>query len=306
VLVHNPEYRGRFTGNAERVELSVVPEWPARLAMYEAGNLDTLLLSPAPPPERDRIRQRHAGECISGPRLATYFVRLDVTQPPFHDVRVRKAFAFAVDEERLAGVVCRGLVFPGTGGFVPSGMPGHSPGIGLPYAPAQARQLLDEAGYPGGRGFPVVEALTLRSNATESQFLATQWRDNLGIEITWRIVESAESLERLATQPPHILLDGWLADYPDPDNFLRVGRQYCQADWRSETYDKLVEEARRATDQTERMKLYQQADRILIEETAIIPISYLRFHLLVKPWVTRFPTSAVKVWFLRDVVIEPH
>jgi len=306
VLVRNPKYSGHVTGNIQRVELNIVPEWPARFAMYERGELDTLLLSPAPPQERDRIRQQYAGECISGPRLATYFVRLDVTRLPFNDARVRRAFALATDRERLANVVSRGLVFPATGGFVPSGMPGHSAGIGLPYDPSQARQLLTEAGYPGGQGFPVVELLTTRANTPESQYLTAQWRDNLGVEVQWQIIASVESLGRPTDQPPHMFLSGWMADYPDPDNFLRVGRQYCQADWRNQTYDRLVEEARRATDQGKRMKLYQQADKILIEEAALIPISYIRFHLLVKPWVTCFPTSAVKLWFLKDVTIVPH
>jgi len=97
-----------------------------------------------------------------------------------------------------------------------------------------------------------------------------------------------------------------MASYPDPDEFLRVcgTRRYIR--WRNETYDKLVEEARRMTDQEERMRLYQQADRILVEEAAIIPLLYRRLHLLVKPWVSKYPTSGISVWFWKDVIIESH
>jgi dipeptide transport system substrate-binding protein len=73
--------------------------------------------------------------------------------------------------------------------------------------------------------------------------------------------------------------------------------------WRNETYDGLVERARRLTDQAERMRLYQQADRILVEEVPILPLSYERIPLLVKPWVRRF-TDWTAWW--KDVVIEPH
>ena len=88
------------------------------------------------------------------------YLQFDVSRPPFDDVRVRRAFVLATDREALVKAA-RPDCFPATGGFVPPGMPGHSPGIGLPYDPGQARRLLAEAGYPGGQGFPVVECLTL-------------------------------------------------------------------------------------------------------------------------------------------------
>ena len=59
-------------------------------------------------------------------------------------------------------------------------------------------------------------------------------------------------------------------------------------------------------DQWERMRLYGQADRILVEEALVLPLVYGRFHLLVKPWVSKLPTSALKRWFCKDVIIEPH
>jgi hypothetical protein len=67
-----------------------------------------------------------------------------------------------------------------------------------------------------------------------------------------------------------------------------------------------VEEARRLTDQGERMKMYQAADRILVEEASVMPFAYGRCHLLLKPWIRRCPTSATKFWFWKDVIIDPH
>jgi len=259
-----------------------------------------------PPTELYDARQRHAGEYVSLPWLATTYVGFDVSRPPFYDPRVRRAFVLALDREMLADVAMKGDVFPAMGGFVPPGMPGHSAGIALPYDPERARELLAEAGYPGGRGFPAVDLLALYGTEPAVEYLQAQWRENLGIEIIWEIIEWAMSLDRLDREPPHVLLMGWMADYPDPDNFLRVCATQRYIWWRNETYDKLVEEARRATDQEERMRLYQQADRILVEEAAIVPLTYRRYHLLVKPWVKKFPTSPMKVWFWKDVIIEPH
>ncbi len=99
---------------------------------------------------------------------------------------------------------------------------------------------------------------------------------------------------------------GWTADYPDPDNFLRVSAVCRLSGWHNETYDQLVEQARRVTDQTKRLALYQQADKILMEEAPIMPYIYIRTHMLVKPWVTRYPTSSIRSTFWKEVTIESH
>ncbi len=308
LLARNPTYHDwpRVRGNVQQVNLFPLRDWSARLQMYEADGLDVLGITFFPPAERDNARQQHIGEYISSLRLETHFLAFDVCRPPFDDVRVRRAFALATDRETLADVVMRGYVAPATGGLLPPGMPGHSPGIALPYDPQQARRLLAEAGYPGGRGFPVVDALGFRAAESRSEYLQAHWRENLGIEITWETVEWAEFLDRLGNETPHLTSLGWVADYPDPDSFLRVSRARSWAGWQNATYDRLVKEAGQVMCQGERMKLYRQADRILVEEAPILPLIYERDHLLVKPWVSRYPLSAIKPSFWKDVVIELH
>ena len=308
VLVRNPEYHGQFTGNVERVEVCLLPEWSARLTMYEADRLDVLSLYRLPPSERERVRQRHPGEYVSVPELATFYIGFDVSRPPFDDPRVRRAFVLATDRAKLADVVLRGYGSPATGGFVPPGMPGHSVGIGLPYDPEQARQLLAEAGYSGGHGFPVVDALVPETDVPQSECLRTQWQENLGVEIPWESMEWAMFLDKRDREPPHMLLLPWRADYPDPDNFLRESGFLHWTRWWNKAYNMLIEKARRITDQEERMKLYRQADRVLIEEAPIMPLIYSRQGLLVKPWVRKYPTSplAIECFWGKDVIIEPH
>jgi ABC-type oligopeptide transport system substrate-binding subunit len=272
--------------------------------MYEADRVDVLDLLDLPPLERDRARRQYAGQYVSAPLLSTLYVVFNVGRPPFDDVRVRRAFVLAADRKWLADVVWRGYYSPATGGFVPVGMPGHSMGIGLPYDPEQARELLAEAGYPGGRGFPAVDALVALHRVDE--YLQAQWRENLGLEISWKTMEVGALINSLDRDPPHLLLFAWGADYPDPDNFLRVCPARSRAQWRNEVYERLVEEAWHITDQEQRLTMYQQADRILVEEAAVTPLLYQRLHLLVKPWVTRYPTAAIRVQFWNDVIIEPH
>jgi oligopeptide transport system substrate-binding protein len=308
VVSRNPRYHGRFTGNLERVELTVraAGDWAVELEGYEADRLDaTLGLEIAPPEVQESARQAHAGEFVLVPVGATQYVAFDATRPPFNDRRVRQAFAHGLDREAFAETVYGGTYLPATGGFLPPTMAGYTPGIALPYDPERARQLLEEAGYPGGRGFPGVALLTWRPSDPRVEDLQAQWGEALGVAIAPEVLEWAELLDRVHDDPPQIFLMGWLADYPDPDSFLRVGLRLHSA-WRHEGYDRLVEQARRIIDQGARTDLYKQADRLLAEEVPILPLSYEQIPLLVKPWVRRYPISPNYGLCLKDVIIDPH
>jgi oligopeptide transport system substrate-binding protein len=99
---------------------------------------------------------------------------------------------------------------------------------------------------------------------------------------------------------------GWGADYPDPDNFLRVIPWKHLTGWQNETYERLIEEARGLADQRQRLQLYQQAERIMLEEAAVVPLYYDSWQHLLKPWVRRYPISGMKDSFWKDVILEPH
>jgi ABC-type oligopeptide transport system substrate-binding subunit/class 3 adenylate cyclase len=305
VLSRNPKYHGRFTGNVQRVELRARPDVSARLNAYDAGELDTLSFHDFSQ-KGDRVRQRHAGEYLSVPFLAITYVGFDVNRTPFDDPQVRQAFVMGVDRERYSDVNLKGFAFPATAGFIPPGMPAHSAGIGLPYDPDQARHLLVQAGYPGGEGFPAVEFLSGPDPGHQGDYLVTQWEANLGVTVAWKVMDWNVFIDRLETTLPHIFLNLWVADYPDPDNFLRASQPIRWTGWRDETYRQLVETARQVIDQQARIEIYRQADRMLVEAAVLMPFKYLRSHLLVRPGVRKFPTSAAWCWYWKDVIIEPR
>jgi ABC-type oligopeptide transport system substrate-binding subunit/DNA-binding SARP family transcriptional activator len=308
-LVRNPDYHEPFSGNVHEVALFLLPAArSAELEMYETDDLDVATLRD--PPVVALARRQHPGEYVSFPILSTLHVGFDVSRPPFDDPRVRRAFVQAVDREQLADVHLGGQVLPATGGLVPPGMPGHSAGIGLPYDPDRAVELLGEAGYPAGSGFPAIEALApgLRiDERAEIRQLRAYWRDNLGLEIKWQALEVRSFLHRLGSDPPHLYLVAYLAEYPDPDDFLRPVTFRHRNRWQDDTYNRLVEAARHETELGRRIELYRQADAILVEEAPIMPVYYDRGHLLVKPWISRFPISSLR-WYghWNDVVIDPH
>ena len=306
VLQRNPDYHGRFTGNVERVECTILDGPPTRfLQMYVEDRLD--VCGGLPPTEMVRAVQRYAGEYVSGPWLSFDMIGFDASRPPFDDARVRQALTLATDRETLAHVTLRGYAFPATGGLVPPGMPGHSPHIGLPYDPERARRLLADAGYPQGHNFPVIDCVVRDDPGHDllCEYLQTHWRETLGLQIEWRPVKWARFPEIMAKEHPHLWMVGWWADYPDPDDILRI-MWWRPPGWQNEAYDSLVERAQRAMDQRERLQMYQQADQTLIAEAPLLPLCYARLHMLVKPWVRRYRTSAMKWWFWKDVILEPH
>jgi oligopeptide transport system substrate-binding protein len=310
IFTRNPTYHGRFTGNVEQVRVWAV-DWRRgdQLARYANYELDCVNLWLYPAAAKEQLARQYAGEYLALPALLTDYLSLDVSRAPFRDLRVRRALALAIDRETLISTVLRGNDAPATGGFIPPGMPGHSAGIGLPYDPTQAQRLLAAAGYAQGQNFPPVVALAPSANEALTDYLSRQWQINLGIEIAWQPVNDDDYYARLRSEPPHIHLFGWGADYPDPDNFLRASRheragRYEAAEWRSQRYIDLVEQARRATDQEERLALYRQADQILVTEAAIIPLYYGYYHFLLKPSVKKRSMSSIRQWFWQDIVVE--
>lgn len=309
LLTRNPRYVGRFSGNVGRIEVLLKPElanFSQRLAAYEADLLDLCGFG-GMAQEADRARQRHAGEYVTLPSANVSFLVFFIGGPPFGDARVRRAFVQSIDREALADLCLRGYAAPAMSGLVPAGLPGHLGEPGLPFAPERARQLLSEAGYPNGKGFPSINVWLITPESMNMfEAIHDQWLEHLGVESRWETMDSDCLYRRLETeQHPHIFFNGWLADYPDPDTFLRVGIAY-QTRWHHPEYDRLVEQARRVTNQAERMKMYREAERILIQEAPVMPLIYGRSNLLVKPWVRRFPISPIKGLIAKDVIIEEH
>ena len=305
-LSRNPSYGGRFGGNVQRIEVSVLNDNDAALKLYDLDRLDATWL---PLAEIDEIRRRHAAEYMMAPAAHTEFIRFDVTHPPFDDARVRRAFTLAIDRDALANRILSGTVSSATGGLVPPGISGHSAGIGLAYDPERARQTLAEAGYPNGLNFPKVDLLARNpGRILLVEYLLAQWQANLGVHINQRIVDKPlvdqQVLELMRQGQVAMFSGGWLADYPDAYNFLK-GCIASGTDWRNDAFDQLVETASHVSDQAKRMQMYQEADRILIEEAAVIPLTYGRAHLLVKPWISHFRLSPMRSYW-KDVVIEPH
>ncbi|MEJ2606562.1 MAG: DUF2791 family P-loop domain-containing protein [Anaerolineales bacterium] len=305
-LIRNPTYQGQFGGNIEQVLLTTDMDWNASLTAYEEDRLDILSVTRAETADLVRARSRNAQDYISAPAFLTTYLGFNLCQSPFDDLRVRRAFAHAIDRHELASMVMQGFIFPAGAGLVPPGLPGATQAVGYAFDLERARELLREAGYPEGNNFPSVRFLSFNGSETRVEYLCKRLKEDLGIDIHGETLEFGELLRRLDSLDADMFLIGWLADFPDPITFLRDCPFKTWTGWMNPEYTSLITKASRSVDTDTHVRLCRQAEDILIEETPIVPINYARHNLLVKPWVTRFSPPLMGVWFFKDIVITSH
>lgn len=222
ILERNPSFFGQRSGNVDRIELVFDLTAAQQVERYAAEQLDVLWLNDLAPDARERLRQRHPAEYRTSPLLNVIFAAFDTSRPPFADQRVRQALVHAIDREALVNTTLGGYEQPAHGGVVPSGLPGHSANIGLDYDPARARDLLHEAGYAEPNQFPAVTAFAWHGVATVCGALSEQWQRQLGLTITWSILDPSEFGQRRFTERPGLFLFGFTCDYPDANLFLDI------------------------------------------------------------------------------------
>jgi oligopeptide transport system substrate-binding protein len=317
VLKKNPRYHGQFEGNLLCVEVTFTNQVENALQAYLEDGFDFLIGGPLTMDQQAYARQYLSDEYFYLPQLGILYVSFDTRSRPFSDPHVRRAFALAADREALVGKVFQGFVSPANGGLLPPGMPGHVSNVALPYDPHRARLLMAEAGYPAGKGFPVLEGFWVGSpivgaRGEAAQILEEMWLENLGIHVNWSQVNWKEmmrlSLER--GKKPSLLIGGWGADYPDPHNFFVDAQWNRFADqenlWDHQEYNRLIQKAKGVLNQEERINLYTQADRIIVEEAPLIPIWYGSTQGLQKPWVKGLAFREAQSAYFKEVIIEEH
>ena len=302
VLDANTRYR-EGKPKLDRVEMFVINELTTALSLYETGDLEMVNL----PPESIPTYQGTPGHVRNG-LLRGYYYSFNVHRPPFDDVRVRKAFSMAVDREEIVRVL-QGGELPAIS-WVPQGMFAHNPSIGLPFDPNKARRLLAEAGYPEGMGFEPVTAVynTGSVNTLVAENLQAQWKRTLNVNIILDNMEWKVYLKRLRADPPALFRLSWGADYPDPDNFMTLflskgGNN--RTGWGNPRYDHLVRQAASEPVSNRRLELYNEAQRILVEqEVPIIPLFVAVQNTMVKPYVRNLKFNAMELLYLKTVSLE--
>ncbi len=242
------------------------------------------------------------------PSFDTSYIGFNVTMPPFDDVKVRQALAMAMDKPEIASKVLDNQVIPAYG-ILPPGFPAYNPNLkGLTYNVDEAKKLLSESKY--GSDPSKIPHITLTvpgqlgsSISPDLEAILAMWKTNLGIQVDVQQVEWATFLSDLNAYRLQMYALDWVADYPDPQDFLDIlfysHSQNNQTRYSNPQVDSLLEQARTEQDQTTRYSLYQQAEQIIVNDAPWIPLWYSgQGDVLIKP--------QVKDYLLLPIVIERY
>ncbi|MBI4283348.1 MAG: peptide ABC transporter substrate-binding protein [Chloroflexi bacterium] len=229
------------------------------------------------------------------PSFDTSYLGLNMTIPPLDDIKVRQALAYAINKEEIASKVLADRVKPAYG-ILPPGFPAFNSDLkGLTYDLEKAKKLLAESKY--GADPKKLPRITLTVSGAlgsaiglDMEAILAMWRDNLGITVEVQQVEFATFLKDLNAFRLQMYALAWVADYPDPQNFLDLmfhsRSQNNQTKYSNAEVDRLLETARTVRDEKTRFSLYQQAEQIVVNEVPWIPLWYPgEGYVLIKPQV---------------------
>lgn len=298
-VTKNAHYR-----DAESVRLNGIHFLPISMDTEErAFRADQLhITSTVPIPRIDWYRKNAPDRMHFDTYLGVYYYLLNTAREPLDDPRVRKALAYAIDREALTEHVLKAGQQPAYH-FTPPNTGGYTAAAKLPYDPELARELLAEAGFPGGAGFPKLELLfnTSESHRTVAVAIQQMWQSELGVDIRLYNQEWKVYLASRKERNFDIARAAWIGDYVDPNTFLSLGASdngNNHSNWGNARYDALIREAARTQDPTARLQLFQEAETILMDEMPVIPIYfYVRSTLI---------NEAVRGWYPNILDYHPY
>ncbi len=337
IVVKDPNYWDAANVKLAGIEFYPLDEQTTMMNLYKAGRVDSLYNHTVPAAWNEVIRQ-YKDEYQLHPEVATEFYVISVKKPPMDNLKVRQAFALAINRDALAEF--RKTVKPLTD-FTPEGIfPKYEEARKTVYAeklkennitpeewasrkfdPEKARKLMTDAGYPvekKGNGystpsFPVdkvsITYNTAESNKAVAEFVQAQWKQNLGITVQLKNLEFKTYLPLLSS----VGYDGfgrrgWVGDYMDPFTFL--GLFYTPVNegatgWWDPKYDKMLNEANNTVDPQARFEKLAEAEFYLSQQQVVIPLSTAGTSWMKKPYVKGFYPNPGTLHAWKFVYIEP-
>ena len=275
------------------------------MAMYENNEIHITGISML---DLERIKDPNdplnADLVVGNPDFSISYIGFNSLVAPFDDIKFRQSLTYAIDKEMIAREIYSNLVVPAYG-VLPPGFPGYNPNlIGLKYDIEKAKLLLSQSIYADESTRPRITVTMPGSGGaidTDLEVIMNIWKENLGVEVEIQQLEWATFLSDLDQKKFQMFAGiGWQADYPDPQDFLDIlfhsDSENNQLGYSNDELDEILEKARIETDISTRIDLYHQAENIIVNEAAWIPMWYPgERHLLIK--------SEVKNYFLTPMTV---
>jgi oligopeptide transport system substrate-binding protein len=267
------------------------------LQAFQRGELEE---SPIPPLERSALLAAGKYNIIRKPTLSIRLLGFNLERPPFDQHELRQAFNYAIDKVHMNQEV-QGGRYTVARGILPPGMPGYNPEVqGYNYQPEKAKVLLRQAGHTGGKGLaPVTLASSVKSGEVRRESQAVQqYLTAIGAQLDLKEFDDWPTFrEALELGELQMFRYARYADYPDPDNFLyplfHSQSQTNYFRYRNSTVDDLLDEARRETNDLQRVKLYREAEQLIVHDAPGIMLLHHTYEGLFQPYVEGLEVNAL-------------
>lgn len=291
LVERNPTYWDAKNVKTDRIRVFMVESYNTGLNFYRGGEVDWTGAASMLPGEFMEYLAQYKDLHVD-PYLGIYYYMFNTKAPPLDDWRVRKALSLSIDRESIVNHVTQGGQIPWAG-MVPDGLQGFQAPKRELYNPQKAQALLREAGFPNGKGF---RKLKLLYNTTEqhrqiAEAIQQMWKSVLNIDIElenqeWKVY--FKSRNALAFD---VCRAGWIGDYADPFTFLELFSEFNgnnNTGWADKEYDRLLKKANQTVDLNQRMRILEQADRVLLRKPPIAPIFVYTKSYMKKPYLKGF------------------
>ena len=319
VLTKNPNYVGGWDSSkivSDTITLLLLEDSSASYAAYNSG--EAVLVKDVPTDEIPSLtKAEDGGDFYVDTILGTYYVSLNLKRDAFKDAKVRKALSLAIDRDYVANTIMQGtystadsIVGPGivdeNGYFHDNG---NAPYISADYEAnlAEAKKLLEEAGYPNGEGYPTIEYSTNDAgyHVPLAEYLQQAWGD-LGITLTINKMEWSSFTPARRAGEYDVARNGWVMDYNDPSNMLDLfcsGNGNNDGKYSNPEFDAAID-ASRVADSAEHFAQLHKAEDILMEDMGCLPIAYYNDYWLQSPALKGTWHSPYGYWYLQYGYIE--
>lgn len=308
----NPKFHAADSVSIEGAKFFTLEDQSAALKRYRAGEFD--ILTDMPKDQYGWILENLPGQARVAPFAGLYYYVVDNTKPPFDDARVRQALSMAIHRDIIGSDVLGTGEIPAYS-WVPPGMAGYGEPetvewASLDYAERveEARRLLAEAGYGEG-GEPLEVQLRYNTNDNHKRIavaISAMWKP-LGVDVELYNTETKVHYDELSRGILEVARAGWLADYNDADNFLKLLKsdvEFNYGRYANEEFDRLVDAANASNDMDERASILREAERIALDESAAMPIYYYLSENVVSPKVSGFEDNAFDIHRTRWLTLE--